>query len=349
MPQFFNIRLEPIKEINSYLRYVSRRLAQKSLQTISEHLKEFLVWVTVSNLSLEDMTEDIFDAYIDSLCAYRKPSGERLSWNTVNARCAGAYRYLIWCYEQKYCPNLNPSQIINTKRSARNKYRTKKHPSRKLKEPVKFLNLDVAIRFIEAVAEISGSVKHGVKKRNKLIASLMLQTGLRISEVTSFPLKDLPEINTQGHSTPARIIGKGSKARLILIPNKLLLKLWEYADIDRERICDKFKTADDNNLHDERLFLNENGREISKNWIEKLFSKASTLINIKTVPHALRHTYGTYHYLLNKDLPALANLMGHASETTTQSYYIHTAMLISYAGSFNKLQDEIDRLIEVNL
>ena len=75
---------------------------------------------------------------------------------------------------------------------------------------------------------------------------------------------------------------------------------------------------------------------------------ASKKLGIRSTPHSLRHTFGTYHYLLNRDLPSLANLMGHASESTTRRFYVHTALLVSYAGTYNAFQAEIDRLVGAN-
>lgn len=345
IPQFFSYDFEPLRPANRYLRHISRKLAIKSIKTIAEHVKEFLLWSEDSDIKTEYMTDNLFDLYIEVLCGYRKKNGEPLSWNTVNARTSGAYRYLIWCYEQGCCSGLDPREAGTTSRSARKRYDIKGHPSRQLQEPTKFLLLDQAVKFIEAFSIASGKSNDQSRRRNKLIGALMLQTGLRISEVTNFPLKDLPEINSRGHSTPARIIGKGRKARLVLIPNALLLKLWDYRDIDREALCDKLRACGRNKMPEE-LFISNLGRGLTSNWIEKLFVKAGHSMGIKAVPHTLRHTYGTYHYLLNKDLAGLANLMGHANETTTRNYYVHTAVLTSYAGSYSKLQDEVDKLIE---
>lgn len=346
IPQLFSQTADPYLEANRYLRISSRRMMPKSIQTTSEHIKEFLLWLNTSVLDTIDITDDIFDGYIDALCAYRKPCGELLSWNTVNSRVGGAYRYLLWCYGEGYCPNLAPSDVTNSYRSARRRYRVKGHPAKPLRGHVNFLFLNKAVDFVEALAHGRGgrATKHAI--RNKLVGALMLQSGLRISEVTGFPLADLPEVNSAGHSTPARIIGKGGKRRVILIPNKLLIKLWEYVDIDRENICDRLRLSQPGRNIPSRLFISQAGKGVTSNWIEKLFSRASASLGIKTIPHALRHTYATYHYLINKDLAGLANLLGHSSETITRTYYVNIAVPISYAGSFSGLQDEIDKMID---
>lgn len=345
IPQFFNNSAEPYSEANAYMRFLSRRLMPKSMKTIAEHIKEFLVWSENSGIELVDVTDDVFDSYVDTLCGYRKASGVLLSWNTVNARATGVYRYLVWCYERSLCPDLNPVEVASSYGGLRKKYSTKGHHSRKINDHTKFLILENAVKFIDTLSEVSGFANSEVRLRNKLIGAFMLQSGLRISEVVEFPLKDLPEVNLRGHSTPARVIGKGGKARLILIPNKLLVKFWQYVDFDRQRVVEKIESIAGSDVVDDVLFLSEKGRRLTANWIEKLFVRASERHGVKTVPHVLRHTYGTYHYLLNKDLAGLANLMGHSNENTTRNFYVHTALLISYAGTYRALQDEIDRLI----
>ncbi|WEZ88849.1 site-specific integrase [Pseudomonas sp. NyZ480] len=342
VPQLFLSDMQPFSSANRYLRNCSRRMLPKSLNTLAEHLKELSSWLEGSGLDVEDMTEVYFDAYVDALCTYRRRTGCPLSWNTVNARVGGAYRFLRWALKNGHCADLKDSDVENSYRSSRKKYLMRGHPAKKLEEPVRFLQLSEAIKFVEYLADCDSTVDAGIRFRNKLMASLMLQVGLRVSEVINFPLKDLPEVNARGYFTPARVVGKGMKARCVLIPNSLLLKLWEYVDFTREKICESVLVRPDSVGF---LFLSIEGNAVTRNWMEKQFALISKRLGIKSTPHSLRHTFGTYHYLLNKDLPSLANLMGHASENTTRRFYVHTAMLVSYAGTYSAFQAEIDRLI----
>lgn len=345
IPQIFFSDMQPVSPVNRYLRNCSRRMLPKSLSTLAEHLKEFVSWLEGSGLDVEDVTDVYFDAYIDALCAYRRRSGCGLSWNTINARVGGAFRFLRWAWQNGYCPDLKAGDVENSYRSSRKKYLVKAHPAKKFEEPIRFLQLSEAITFIEYLADSDSIADDGIRLRNKLMASLMLQVGLRVSEVTGFPLKDLPEVNARGYFTPARVVGKGMKARCVLIPNSLLLKLWEYVDFTRERICESVEINPDSLGF---LFLSAQGHPVTRNWMEKQFALASKKLGIRSTPHSLRHTFGTYHYLLNRDLPSLANLMGHASESTTRRFYVHTALLVSYAGTYNAFQAEIDRLVGAN-
>ena len=346
VPQLFDENMQPILAVNQYMRIQSLRLARKSLDTTIEHLIELMEWLLISNLRLEDMDEDTFENYVDVLCSYKKTNGERLSWNTVNSRISGAYRFLVWASVQGFCPDLNLYSANLASSGAKYRYRRRLHPSTPMSEPVKFLSMDDALKFIDTLGVVSGTNSKEVRKRNVLMGAFMLETGVRITEACTFPLRDLPEVNARFKQTPARLaLGKGSKARVILIPNKLLLKLWEYVDIDRDKIIERVACEDERHVS-QRLFISDRGRDISPNWIQKLFRKASEYININASPHILRHTFGTYHFLLNQDIEGLATLMGHEESATTKKYYVGLATNISYAGTYSGLQEKIDKQIE---
>ena len=114
---------------------------------------------------------------------------------------------------------------------------------------------------------------------------------------------------------------------------------------DRDKIIERVACEDERHVS-QRLFISDRGRDISPNWIQKLFRKASEYININASPHILRHTFGTYHFLLNQDIEGLATLMGHEESATTKKYYVGLATNISYAGTYSGLQEKIDKQIE---
>lgn len=343
VPQFFHDTGVPFDEENLYLRTLALRLSEKSVKTTAEHIKEVLLWRVGIGRDLVDFSDNDLDYYIDAQCSYVKQSGCGLSWNTVNARVASAHRFLVWCKIKGHNHNITLDKSPKTGFGAKVTYKIKGHPSVRLEEPTRFILLDTAIEFIRAIGDSSADSDR-LSSRNCLIAKLMLQCGLRLSEAVLFPIIDLPEINNRGHSTPARIVGKGEKPRVILIPNRLLTDLWGYADLARKNILEELQDAGLDSLHVHLLFISDQGRGITGNWIEKIFARAGRSIGVKAVPHALRHTFGTYHYFFNKDILFLAKLMGHESETTTEKFYVHAAKLISHSGDYEELQLEIDRL-----
>lgn len=345
VPQFFGEHAEPITGANLFMRARSRRLSPKSLWTEAEHLKELLDWSFANAIDLYDIDEDAFENYVEALCMYEKSNGEPLSWNTVNARVAGAYRFLAWASKKGLCSYLTLDDARLVVDSAKGRYKSRAHLSRSFKEPVKFLLMDDALKFISVLGVISGRKRQEVKHRNILMGALMLQTGLRVSEACNFPLSDLPEVQERLRQTPARCVGKGGKARVILIPNELLLKLWEYVDIDRETISEKIANIYPNAISPS-LFISEKGETLTPNWVQKLFRKGGQYSGIHAHPHCLRHTFGTYHYLLNRDLQGLAKLLGHEDIQTTHEFYVDTASKVSYASTFSDWNKKIDAYLE---
>lgn len=339
VPQFFSEKAWPYVTENLYLRSKCKSLSAKSIMTVAEHLKEFLQWRELNDIAIEDITDTNFEYFIEAQCAHISKRGMPLSWNTVNSRVAGSHRFLIWCKENNFNSRIEAEITPSLKYGRRGEYRIKGHPARELKGLTRFLLIDDALEFIRVLGATSGANEH-CSQRNILVAKLMLQCGLRVSEAINFPPFDLPEIVSSGHSTPARIVGKGEKPRVILIPNRLLSDLWTYADIIRARILEKCEPSSSVR----ELFLSEYGRPITINWMEKLFARTAAVMGLHVVPHALRHTYGTYHYFHNKDIVFLAKLMGHESASTTERFYVHVAKLISYTGSYEELQLEVDNM-----
>lgn len=346
VPQFHDRQLQPYRSINLYLRFNSKYWSKNSLTTNAQHFNEFLDWLENSRIDIEDLTARDLEHYADALCIYRSAKDHPLAWNTINSRVLAIHSYLKWAHDNKFAPNyLNSSYEYSRKRLSQ-KFKSLGHPAKQVLHPIAFLPLGDAVRFINSFQSLNLPSNRHLIVRNQLMASMMLEVGLRITEVVTFPFKDLPEINRRGIATPARVIGKGNKARMVLIPNRLLATLWEYADIYREKIVEKLSASE--KVNSKTLFVSSTGAAISRNWIEKIFLMNSKNCQLKVHPHLLRHTFGTYHYLRNRDLLTLMKLMGHSSEETTREFYVHTASLVAQTENYRGLQDSLDNLLEIS-
>ncbi|WP_373083457.1 hypothetical protein, partial [Zhongshania sp.] len=151
IPQFFDSSMKPLEDANAYLRTLARKQTAKSLLTSSEHVIEFLRWLLDSSLDLEDMDDGLFDSYVDALCAYAKPDGSQLSWNTVNSRASGAYRFLKWAHSKNLCPGVSIQELGTVKSGTKFKYKSRGHADRATKESVSFLLIDDSLKFIDAL------------------------------------------------------------------------------------------------------------------------------------------------------------------------------------------------------
>jgi integrase/recombinase XerD len=145
--------------------------------------------------------------------------------------------------------------------------------------------------------------------RNKAIIEVLFSCCLRVSELVNLRLSNL-YIDEQY----VRVIGKGSKERLVPISPKALreLDMWF---IDRNQM--KIKPGEE-----DYVFLNRRGAHLTRVMILIMIKQQAALAGIqKTIsPHTLRHSFATALLEGGADLRAIQVLLGHESIGTTEIY-----------------------------
>jgi len=146
--------------------------------------------------------------------------------------------------------------------------------------------------------------------RDRTMLELLYATGLRVSELVGLKLEN---INLELGFL--RILGKGSKERLVPIGDVALDFLKGYTSNIRPRLT-KGKVSGS------WVFLNRRGKPLTRQrfWqIIKQYAK-SCGIEDKVSPHVLRHSFATHLLQGGADLRAIQSMLGHSSLSTTQIY-----------------------------
>lgn len=145
--------------------------------------------------------------------------------------------------------------------------------------------------------------------RNKAILEFMYATGLRISEVITLEFK-----NIDYDECIVRVIGKGSKERIVPINDYAIKYLKDYIDNYRPELV--------KNEINNYIFLNNHGRMLTRQGIFKMIKSYASLKGIKKTigPHTLRHTFATHLLENGADLRVIQELLGHSDISTTQIY-----------------------------
>ncbi len=164
--------------------------------------------------------------------------------------------------------------------------------------------------------------------RNKAIISLMVNCGLRISEVINLKPGDINP--SKGY---LRVIdGKYGVDRDIHIPENtvILLKQWKKRKPDSNYF---FSTVRDNKAggtytrkHKGKTwtidYSSNKGDQLKvrtvQSMIKNITSKAGISKNVS--PHTLRHTFATNFYRQTKDIETLRQILGHSDISTTSIY-----------------------------
>ena len=143
---------------------------------------------------------------------------------------------------------------------------------------------------------------------DELIVELLVNTGLRASELCNLNIGDLPA--RHGKDCIWVRDGKGKVSRTVDISEKLKKRLERFVKLYRKGA--RAKSA---------LLVSERGDRIIYRSIYAKIKRIGEQAGIgKLHPHMLRHTYLTRLYNIEKDLRFVQDQAGHASPTTTAIY-----------------------------
>lgn len=161
--------------------------------------------------------------------------------------------------------------------------------------------------------------------RNKAALSLMLNMGLRVSEVVNLKPNDINLAKNK-----LRVVnGKGGVDRDLTIPDNTsyLLKEWKKRKPkNTEFFFTTIKKKEGSIKHSKlRKVINvtsKPGNKLSVRYIQQMVRRVSQKAKIdkNITPHTLRHTFGTSFYRQTKDIETLKKILGHADISTTQIY-----------------------------
>ena len=154
-------------------------------------------------------------------------------------------------------------------------------------------------------------------QRNKAIIEVLFSCGLRVSELVNLKLSDLFI-----EEKYVRVMGKGSKERLVPISTKAIKEL-QYWFRDRNLMNIQPGEQD-------YVFLNRRGAHLTRTMILIMIKQQAVLAGIKKTisPHTLRHSFATSLLEGGADLRALQVMLGHEDIGTTEIYtHIDTTTL----------------------
>lgn len=146
--------------------------------------------------------------------------------------------------------------------------------------------------------------------RDLAILTLLLGTGIRVSECVGLNLQDIDEKN---HAI--KVYRKGGYEAFVYYGEEVAEALSDYLE-KRAMIMPQ-------EGHEDALFLSLQNRRITVRAVENMVKKyASRITTLKHItPHKLRSTYGTALYRETGDIYLVADVLGHKDVNTTRKHY----------------------------
>ena len=145
--------------------------------------------------------------------------------------------------------------------------------------------------------------------RNKVIMMMLIDTGIRLSELTGLTEEQIKFDYIIIH-------GKGNKERVV--PKSPLLSKWLIKYLAVRKSYFAYRVVPDN------IFLSKNGKPLTNTMIDRIVKDAGkgcdVSSDIRVSAHTFRHTYAQFQLRAGLDLYSLSRLLGHENITITQTY-----------------------------
>lgn len=150
-----------------------------------------------------------------------------------------------------------------------------------------------------------------VSCRNKLIAYILLYTGIRVTELVNIKQADIDDLTSS-----LTVRGKGGKVPEISLRRQDVLEFIKQYQ-HGERIQSRFRDS-------EYLLVSQRSEKMNRDAVRDWLAKVSEDIGFKLHPHLFRHTFATRLLRKGVDLTTVSNLTGHSTVNMTAKFYIQT-------------------------
>jgi integrase/recombinase XerD len=184
-------------------------------------------------------------------------------------------------------------------------------PAENLQSPKKWERLPKALGISEVKSLLEKSMTENFRNpaavRDYVMIELLYSSGLRVSELVSLRLEDI-----HFDAGFLRVVGKGSKERIVPISLRALEKIKNYIKQERTEILKKKPSY--------YLFVTNRGGPMTRQRFWQTIKKTGNKLGIPLSPHTMRHSFATHLLEGGADLRSLQKMLGHSDISTTQVY-----------------------------
>lgn len=251
---------------------------------------------------LEELSATDIEEYLMYLRVYEQNGVEYTNDERGIMRKLASLRSFYNYYFQKELIEKNPAVLVSM---------PKLHKKNIIRlDPDEVAKLLDLVENGEGLTEKQKIYHNKTKTRDFALLTLLLGTGIRVSECVGLNLDDV-DFNNNG----INVQRKGGSEAIVYFGNEVEQALKSYMEERKEA-----RTAKEG---EPALFLSMQGKRLSVRAVENLVKKyARTVTSLKKItPHKLRSTYGTSLYRETGDIYLVADVLGHKDINTTRKHY----------------------------
>ncbi|MEG1947506.1 MAG: tyrosine-type recombinase/integrase [Lachnospiraceae bacterium] len=316
--------LELLKELpkfsSDFFRYLdTRNTSSRTRLSYAYDIRIFFEFIQESNpiykkrpmhefpIEILDQIKPIdIEEYLTYLSYYENRNGQAITnGEDGKSRKLSAIRTMYNYYFKKEFIKTNAPSMIET---------PKKHEDNIIRlDKDEVGELMLAVTNGENLTPRQLSFHQKTKYRDIAIVTLLLGTGIRVSECVGLNVDDISFKNSC-----INIVRKGGNESTVYFGEEVSNALLDYLESERETFANKTLPE-----QKDALFLSLKYSRITTRAVELLVKKytGAAKINKKITPHKLRSTYGTNLYKETGDIYLVADALGHKSVETTRQHY----------------------------
>ena len=150
---------------------------------------------------------------------------------------------------------------------------------------------------------LDAASKTRLPERDSAIVSLLIDTGLRASELCAAPVNALDLDSGQ-----LRVVGKGGTQRTLIIGKRTKSALWRWLMVRPQCLAPN-------------LFVSQNGKPLARTILGRHIRHIGERAGVSPCyPHLFRHTFAIMYLRAGGDAYSLQYLLGHSDMTVTRMY-----------------------------
>lgn len=257
---------------------------------------------------LNEVTAEDIDCFMEYLSYYIRTDHERPEEAAEmhndekgKSRKLAAVRSMFKYFYKKEKIAADPAALVDTP-----KIHEKTITRLDVNEVANFLD---AVETGEMLSDRQKAFHERTKKRDLALTTLLLGTGMRVSECVGINIRDLDFQNNA-----VRVTRKGGNEVFLYFSDEVREALEDYLEERRDAV-----TKEEG---EDALFLSSQGKRLNVRSVQNLVKKYSMGVTAKNIsPHKLRSTFGTNLYQETGDIYLVADALGHADVNTTRKHY----------------------------
>jgi integrase/recombinase XerC len=197
-----------------------------------------------------------------------------------------------------------------------------RNPAIDVRAPKTAKRLPVTLDADQMAKLLEFRVSDTLSNRDKAIMELFYSSGLRLAELVSLNLTDIDLVDAT-----VRVLGKGSKTRIVPVGRQAVVALREWlkaraALIKPARDAGTGGAGGNEEPLQSAVFISRSGRRLGARAIQFSFESWARAQGIaaRVHPHMFRHSFASHLLESSQDLRGVQELLGHSDIGTTQIY-----------------------------